>query len=201
MIDSIILDIGNVLTSFRWEDYLKGCGYDEETVRRVGNATVRSGMWPEWDRAVIPEEEFIRKCVEKDPGMEKEILDFFEHDDDWVWEYDYAVDFVKQLKANGYKVYLLSNYSRSGFSYVEKNFKFHKYVDGEVISCKVGHIKPEPEIYEDLIRKYDIDPKKAVFIDDMQVNLDGARPFGFHTIQCISQEKTLDELRTLGVRI
>jgi putative hydrolase of the HAD superfamily len=201
MIKTIVFDIGNVLTSFRWEEYLKDCGYDEETIRRVGNATVRSGIWQEWDRCAREEEDFIRDFLKRDPGVEKEILDFFEHYKDWVWEYDYAADLIQRLKANGYQVYLLSNYSKNGFLYLSESFKFHQYVDGEIISYQVKHIKPEPEIYEDLIRKYDIIPEEAVFLDDMQANLEGAKPFGFHTIRFTGLEKALEELRTLGVRI
>ena len=40
MIDTIILDIGQVLVDFRWKEYLEECGYDEETKRRVSEATV-----------------------------------------------------------------------------------------------------------------------------------------------------------------
>jgi putative hydrolase of the HAD superfamily len=82
-----------------------------------------------------------------------------------------------------------------------ENFKFYKHVDGGVISYEVKHIKPEPEIYEDIIRKYNINPEEAVFLDDIQANLDGAKAFGFHTVLVSGYEKALADLRELGVRV
>jgi putative hydrolase of the HAD superfamily len=115
-------------------------------------------------------------------------------------EYDYSVDFIKQLKVNGYRVYLLSNYGRRHFQLDQHNYKFMKYVDGGIISYQVQHIKPEPEIYEALIKQYHINPMEAVFLDDLQENLDGAKPFGFHTILVKTQEQAVDDLKKLGVR-
>jgi len=201
MINTIILDIGNVLAHFRWKECLKDCGYEEEIITKIRNATVHSETWKEWDRGARDEKELIEECCNNDPSIAGEITEFFNQSAKWVKEYDYSAEFVKQLKANGYKVYLLSNYSRGSFHYVKEDYNFYKHVDGGVISYEVKHIKPEPEIYEDLIRKYNINPTEAVFLDDMQVNLDGAKVFGFHTILVTEFEKALEELRTLGVRV
>jgi putative hydrolase of the HAD superfamily len=74
-------------------------------------------------------------------------------------------------------------------------------VDGQVISYEIHYVKPEPEIYEELIRKYNINPIQAVFLDDLPENLEGAKPFGFHTIQVKTYEQILEALRKLGVSI
>ncbi len=200
-INTIVLDIGNVLAHFRWREYLGECGYDKNTIDRVANATVLSGFWDEWDRGCREEEELIAQSVARDPGVEKEILKFFASFDKIVKEFDYAPEFVKQLKENGYQVYLLSNYSKNHFQVCKPYFRFLDYVDGGVISFEVKHIKPEPEIYQALIEKYGINPREAVFLDDLAVNLEGAKPFGFHTVQVKEQEQTIQELRQLGVRI
>jgi len=201
MINTVILDIGNVLAHFRWEEYLKECGYGDEVIRKIGNATVHSKHWKEWDRGVQEDEELIAQCCVLEPSLEKEIKSLFDNVEQLAKEYDYSVEFIKQLKANGYKVYLLSNYGRRHFQIDQHNYKFMKYVDGGVISYQVQHIKPEPEIYEALINQYSINPMEAVFLDDLQDNLDGAKPFGFHTILVKTQEQAIDDLRKLGVRI
>jgi putative hydrolase of the HAD superfamily len=201
MINTVILDIGNVLAHFRWREYLEDCGYDADTRERVANATVLSGFWDEWDRGRQDEEELIARSVSRDPGVATEILAFFASFADIVKEFDYAPEFVKGLKENGYRVYLLSNYSRKHFQACKPYFRFLDYVDGGVISYEVEHIKPEPQIYQALIEKYEINPSEAVFLDDLAVNLEGARPFGFHTIQVKEQKQVIHELRQLGVRI
>ena len=40
MINTIVLDIGQVLVEFCWKEYLEDCGYNEETKEKVRNATV-----------------------------------------------------------------------------------------------------------------------------------------------------------------
>jgi putative hydrolase of the HAD superfamily len=201
MINTIILDIGNVLAKFGWKEYLYGCGYDEDLIQKIGNATVQSKVWKEWDRGVKEEAELIELCCRVAPNIEKEVRTFFEHILEMVKEYEYSKEFVQKLKSNGYKVYLLSNYARWHFLSDRENFKFIPYVDGGIISYEVNYIKPEAQIYEALIKKYDINPSEAVFLDDVQENLDGAVPFGFHTILVKNQEQTLEDLRSLGVKI
>lgn len=201
MINTVVLDIGQVLSDFRWREYLNDCGYDEETKRRVAEATVLSKLWQEEDRGRINTDELVKLCCEKDPGVAAEITRLFADITLLVREYDYSTDFIRKLKANGYKVYLLSNYGEKNFAYAREHFDFIKYADGGVISYEVKYIKPEPEIYEALIHKYTINPKEAVFLDDSEANLEGARKFGFSTIWVTEFEKALKELRALGVRI
>jgi putative hydrolase of the HAD superfamily len=201
MITTIILDIGNVLAAFRSVEYLRECGYEEEIIRKIGNATFYSEKWKELDRGVIDEDDLIAQFCEQDPSVTTEILSFFENFDQIVTEYDYSAPFVQKLKANGYQVYLLSNYGRRYFIKATEVFEFYKYVDGGVISYEVNYIKPQPEIYEALINKYNINPTEAVFLDDMNENLVAAKEFGFHTIHVRVFDEALEKLRKLGVNI
>ncbi len=202
MINTVVLDIGNVLAGFRWEDYLADCGYEEEIRRRIGKATVLSSRWQEWDRGAIKEQELIDACIAEAPELKEEILKLFLEDyEQLVEEYEYSVEFISRLKENGYRVYLLSNYSGSHYHREKKPFRFVDHVDGEVISYEVKHIKPEPEIYRILLEKYAIEPEKAVFLDDAKENLKAASVFGLHTIQVKSHEQAVADLRRLGVKI
>ena len=201
MINTIVLDIGNVLAHFRWRQYLEDCGYDEETIRRIADATVCHETWNEWDRGSQEEAALIEASIQREPGLEKEIVKFLNEFNLIVKEYDFAEEFVIKLKENGYRVYLLSNYGRTFFSVCSPSFRFLKHVDGGIISYEVQHTKPEPEIYQDLIDKYQFDPVEAVFLDDTAINLEGAKPFGFHTIQVKNHEQALADMRAMGIRI
>lgn len=201
MINTIIFDIGNVLADFRWNDYLNDCGYDHETIQRIANATVLDKRWNELDRVLLDEEELFKQCCEAEPSVAEEIRMLFNNIPDVVKEFDYSTELVKKLKANGYKVYLLSNYAKYSYQHALEKFEFIKYVDGSVISYEIQHTKPEPEIYEAIIKKYNINPKEAVFLDDLAANLRGAETFGFGTIQVKSINQALEDLRALGVHI
>ena len=201
MIKTIVFDIGQVLARFNWRGYMESCGYDEETLDRLSKATVLGSVWGEFDRGALSDEEITRLCCELDTGVSEEIKSFIKNSYKTVQEFPYSVDVINNLKKNGYKVYLLSNYGKTNFEYAKKNFKFIPLADGGVISYEVKHIKPEPEIYKALIDKYDINAEEAVFLDDCIPNLEAAKKFGFHTIHVTDFDKALEDLRKLEVRI
>ena len=53
---------------------------------------------------------------------------------------------VRDLKAAGYKLFVLSNMSREFIDFLRR-FPVYGLFDGEVVSCEEGVVKPEPEIY------------------------------------------------------
>jgi len=199
MINTVVLDIGQVLAHFRWEEVLREFGYNEETVKRIGNATVLGKYWGEQDRGAFSEEKVVELCCNLDPEMAEEIKHFFTNITATVKEFPYAEGFIKSLKSNGYRVYLLSNYGERNFMYALDNFAFIPHADGRVISYEIKSVKPEPEIYDYLIKKYNINPYEAVFLDDSKANLEAAEKFGFKTIHVMDVPKALEELREMGV--
>ena len=84
---------------------------------------------------------------------------------------------VGDLKAAGYKLYVLSNMSRE-FIAVLRRFPGYRLFDGEVVSCEEGTVKPEPRIYEILLERYGLDPAETLFIDDRAANIVAAEGLG-----------------------
>lgn len=200
MIKVIVFDIGNVLAPFVWEECLREHGFSEEMVIRIGKATVNHPLWKEMDRSATLEEELIERFIANDSEIASEIREFL-HYDDTVKEFDYSAGLISSLKENGYKVYLLSNYGGRNYQYAKDHFSFIKLADGAVISYEVGSVKPEPEIFEALIRKYNLNPQETVFLDDLKTNIEAAKTHGFYTILFKNLNQALEELRSLGVMI
>lgn len=201
MIRNIVFDIGQVLAEFRWKEYIKDFGYEKEINQRIANATVLSPYWNEVDRGEMSFAEIIELCVKLDPEIEQEIRHFFSNRSSLVVEFDYSEGMVRKLKEQGYHVYLLSNYGKDNFLIVKDIFKFMPYVDGGVISYEIKKIKPEPEIYQALIRKYNLNPEESVFLDDLERNIEAAKKLGFQTILFKSIDQAMEDLRKLGVNI
>ena len=85
---------------------------------------------------------------------------------------------VGDLKAAGYRLYVLSNMSREFIDFLRR-FPVYGLFDGEVVSCEEHTVKPEPRIYEILLERYDLTPSETLFIDDGQKNVDAAQRLGF----------------------
>ena len=198
MIKNIIFDIGNVLGKFRWDELLEELQITGETFEQVANATVRnSKWWNEFDRSVLSDEEIIAGCVACASTYEKEIRLLFENCAKFVREYSYSKDWIVQLKQEGYKVYLLSNYAKTAFEGIKNNFQFYPMVDGEVISYQVHLIKPDVRIYQTLLEKYSLKAEECVFLDDREENIEAAKTLGFHGIVFTSKEEAEVELEEI----
>ena len=87
---------------------------------------------------------------------------------------------IDELKAAGYKLYVLSNMSREFIDFLRKQ-KVYENFDGDVVSCEVGIVKPMPEIYDLLLKRFELDPAETIFIDDRKENVDAAAATGIAT--------------------
>lgn len=199
MIRTIIFDIGNVLTDFRWKEFFYEKGYDDELLERIGKATVGSSGWCEYDRGLLTDEEIMERFVKNDPGIEKELRESLKDTKGMVTPRAYAIPWIQELKAKGYQVLYLSNFSHKVEQECSEALTFLPYTDGGILSYREGVIKPQPEIYELLIKRFQLTPEECVFLDDTEENLEAARAFGIHTILYQNQEQALKELKMLGV--
>jgi FMN phosphatase YigB (HAD superfamily) len=109
------------------------------------------------------------------------------------------INTVKKLKEK-YKIALLSNNNKE---YCEEYLfkpKLDKLFDGLVISYQVGYRKPSPEIYQILIKKFDLKPEEILFIDDDPAKLSSAEKQGIKTLiyKGVETDKILLNLSECG---
>lgn len=106
------------------------------------------------------------------------------------------VEYMEGLRSR-YKVGLLSNLGHNSvvkyFSAAERQ----KLFDVVVISGEVGMIKPHPEIFEYACAQLGVDTSEAIFVDDAEVNCEGARQAGLVAVHYTSLTQTLAELDRL----
>lgn len=64
-------------------------------------------------------------------------------------------------------------------------------------SSLVGVRKPEPRFYRIALERLEIEPRQAVYLDDLGINLKPARALGMTTIKVDSAEQALGELEAV----
>ena len=196
MINTVIFDIGMVLVNFCWQDMFKELGLEGETLEAVADATVRSPLWQDFDRGTWPTQELIRRFVANAPEYKAEIELVFQNMDKIVTLYDYSMDWIRQLKADGYRVYVLSNIPELvHLDNLDDKLRFLKEVDGAVLSYQEQLLKPDHRIYEVLCERYGIVPEQAVFFDDRLENVEAARACGLNAIQFHDYVQGTNELK------
>ena len=182
MIKNIILDIGDVLVKTNYNDFLKNKGYDEQTVARIARATYLSPVWKELDRGEWSFGEIVDGFVKNNPEIEKTLRHVFDDMKDFILAYPYAAHWVCGLREKGLKVYCLSNISDKICRDCAKELEFLKYTDGRILSYEEKLIKPDPAIYQLLLKRYDLKADECIFIDDLENNVKAARELGIHGI-------------------
>ena len=198
MIKAIVFDIGNVLAAFCWQKMLHGFGLEGEDFEKMANATVRNQGWLDLDQGIISTEEAIEMFVKEAPEFREYIERIYENPRLMISQYDYTIPWIKELKEQGYKIYILSNWSVPAYeACLDNELSFLPLVDGAVFSFEEKVIKPDRKIFEILCNRYDINPSEAVFLDDHEPNVIGAREFGLHGIHFTSYEKGRAELEEL----
>lgn len=153
-------------------------------------------FWEEYDRGTSTlQQAKERLCIINNCSIEK-CDDYLRKAIDMQEAIPATERLIEELKAAGYKLYVLSNMSREFIDFL-RNVPVYKNFDGEVVSCEELTIKPEPRIYEILLERYNLTPSETIFIDDRAVNLEAAQKFGIHThlFDFRDAETTCNQLR------
>ncbi len=200
MIKHVIFDVGKVLVDFDWQGFFDSLEFPQEVYDKVANATVLSELWNEFDRGRMSDEEILAGFLKKAPDCEQEIMRFWNNIGNCIKRYDYAFSWIRELREKGYQVYLLSNYPRRLYFQSIEELAFVEEVDGAIFSYEVQAVKPEPEIYEALLKKYQLNPTECVFVDDNRGNIIAANQLGMATIHFHTKSQAEEELKSLGVR-
>ena len=201
MINTIIFDMGNVLIDFRWRALYKEMGLEGEEFDKMAGATTLNPFWNEFDRGILSDEEMLEGFIERAPEMESTIRRFFDEEfSGLLRKFDYSAKWLRDFRLKGYKVLILSNFSEKALRECADELDYMKEATGLVISCKVGMIKPNEDIYRYLIDTYDVKPEEAVFIDDTKANIDTAIRLGMKGILFTDKAQADRELEKLGVK-
>ena len=183
MVKNIILDVGKVLVAWEPEDAMKKLGFDDKTVKAVADATVNTPVWLETDRGVWSDEQILSAFYEKAPEYKKEIDLFWNHLELAITQFSYTKEWISNMKKEGLHVYILSNYGDWTYQRTKDNaLDFLLLTDGDIFSYSVRQVKPDVEIYETLLKKYQLTADECVFIDDRMENIEGAEKAGIHGI-------------------
>jgi putative hydrolase of the HAD superfamily len=91
-------------------------------------------------------------------------------------------EWITELRQAGVRTGILSNLPRPLGERLRALPGFLDPFDQVTFSYELGFIKPEREIYEHALRGLGVTPEEALFIDDREENIEGARAVGLHTV-------------------
>ena len=116
----------------------------------------------------------------------------------YLYRNEETLAFMKDLKARGFKIGILTNMSSEFARRFRKVFAdFIAVADAMVISGEEKMFKPQKRIYDLLGERIGLPAEELCFVDDAEANCEGARRAGWHCIQFESNEQAERDFRTL----
>jgi epoxide hydrolase-like predicted phosphatase len=89
-----------------------------------------------------------------------------------------VVELTRAVRASGRRTALLTNNIVEGRPWWRPKLPLDELFDAVVDSSEVGMRKPDPAIYHHTLALIDVEPERAVFVDDYEGNVVAARQLG-----------------------
>jgi len=199
-IKAIIFDFGNVLLTWDPRNVYQRYFPNDPTAMEHFLEEVNFADWNLQLDKGRPFAEGVALLSRQFPHYSDLIQAYKDHWTDSVGEpVSGTIEILKQLKQASYAVYGLSNWSAETFPLMRRKHEFFNLLDDLVISGEVGHVKPDPEIFQILLDRIGRSAHECLFIDDALTNIQQAQTMGFAVILFQSPEQLESELRALKI--
>lgn len=201
-INTIIFDLGGVLIDWNPRYVFDDNYFETEDKRQYFFNTVCTSDWNEEQDAGRSIVEATQLLVKQFPDWEKPIRDYYGRWTDMLnGPIHETVELFRELKEkDSYKMYALTNWQEGLFDIALVRYNFLHWFDGRVVSGEEKTRKPFPDFYQILLNRYEVDPGKAIFIDDNLRNVKAAEGLGINSIHFQSTQQLrqkLEEYRIL----
>lgn len=206
--DAVIWDFGGVITSSPFEAFARyeaANGLPKDFIRSINATDPDTNAWARFERSEIDaasfDTAFLTEAEARGHSVRgADVLALLAGD---IRPEMVAV--LRFLISAGYKIGCITNNVKTGSgagmarsvgkaAAVEEVMALFSHV---IESSKVGIRKPDPEIYKMACTALDVAPARAVFLDDLGVNLKPARALGMATIKVTGTQQAIAELAEL----
>jgi 2-haloacid dehalogenase len=201
-ITSVVFDLGGVLID--WNPrylYRKLFGVDEAAMERF----LAEVCTPEWNSrfdAGRPFAEGVAELAAAHPDQAELIRDYALRWEEMLGDaFEGTVAILRELRRAGFRTYALSNWSAETFPVTRPHYPFLDEMDGILISGEVKVGKPDPAIFREFLRRFDLTPGRTVYIDDWRRNVATAASLGMVAVQFVDAARLREDLRGLGLPI
>jgi putative hydrolase of the HAD superfamily len=203
-IEVVISDFGGVLTTPLVESFMAFQDQTGITTEVLGKgmqaATEANGDNPlfEMERGEITEAVFLEKLtagLEPLLGHAPELHRFKEIYFEALRPNAETIELMRELKEAGYRMAMLTNNVREWEPLWRAMLPVDEIFEIVVDSGFVGCRKPESRIYELTLERIGAPAETCLFVDDVEVNIEGARRAGMHAVHFRDNEQAIAEIR------
>ena len=173
---NIVFDMGQVLIHWHPGMFLDRYALNAAERKLLLEELFQSVEWVQLDHGTISEGEAVARVCGRLPkalhAIAAEIITGW-----WkapLSPVEGMAELVRELKAKGYGIYLLSNAGTALRTYFPR-IPGAECFDGLMVSAEENRIKPQYEIFDALFRRFGLKPESCFFVDDSPANVESAR--------------------------
>jgi epoxide hydrolase-like predicted phosphatase len=197
MLHAVVFDIGGVL------ELTPSTGYRERWEQTLGlqPGELDERMYDVWRGGTLGTltVEQVDEAFERELGMSRHDVERFMAD---FWA-DYLgtpntelIEHFRDLRSR-VRTGILSNSFVGARERERERYGFEDMTDVIVYSHESGTAKPDPAIYRLVCERLGVEPQGAVFVDDHERAVDGARAIGMHGVLFRDNAQAISELESL----
>ena len=181
-IRNIIFDFGNVLVQWHPE-LIYGEYFGDEAKAWWFLRHVADNEW----RGRIDAGESTAACIDELKARQPEYTEAIElYRSRWremlTGEVPGMREVINELRAKGYEIYGLTNWSMETFPAARERFGILQMIDRYVVSGAERLIKPDHRLFHVLLDRYGLNAGECVFVDDNPDNVAAAETLGMKGI-------------------
>ena len=196
---NIVFDLGGVVFNWQPDAIIRRVFQDSETQDLVRAEIFEHADWVELDRGAIALDQAIVRGASRTGLPHEDIEKLLNEVPRSLTPIQQTIEIIRSISESNNKCFVLSNMHVASISYLEKKYKIWDMFDGIVISSRIQKVKPEIEIYEHLLTKYQLKASETIFIDDTSENLTAAASVGIQTIKFVDSRQCKRDLVNLKV--
>ncbi len=199
---AVVFDLGGVVVSSPLHAiarYEHKNGITDGFINRVVVDTGVSGAWSRLERGELPIEQFYdqfdRDCEQAGESISSRAM--MASIAEGAGPRPQMIAAIRTIREQGLRVAALTNNWVSEEKRAERANElrplFHVFVESSVVGLR----KPDPRIYRHVCGELGVEPRGAVFLDDIGRNLKAARQLGMTTIKVDDPDQALVELEAV----
>lgn len=179
MIKNLVFDIGGVILTELTVDYFD---LNEDEKKNLNKIIFHDKRFRECLNGDMKGEEYLSELIKENSQYKKEI--------EMILSIKYqkymlpirkeVIDLLYELKKN-FNIYFLSNLTDVSYNYLYNEVGILKDFPG-IYSFKEHMQKPSEEIYELLIKRFNLIKEETVFFDNTQKNVDAGNRVGIKSL-------------------
>ena len=181
IIKNIVFDVGGVLLKNGTRQFVQEFITHKEDIDVIDRELFHSVERVQLDRGIISKEVAFSQMLSRVPIRSRE--EAMQAYDKYMSNRKVVngmVELLQKLKKQGHNLYVLSNFSTDFWDVIKQNrLDFFDLFEGVFVSSFYQVVKPEKEIYERFLAKYNLEAESCLFVDDKAENVEAAKQRGF----------------------